>query len=226
MMPGARRKDRRFWLVCLAAGVLILVGSLLPTIEVGQGAFIGAGDTQRSFDYDRSIRFATYSEPGAIMFVLGAIGLMLIAAAALIRGSTAVLVLAAALVSFALVVEAARIGDQLRWATGGGVYSCNEQRLEECAPFVAPAVRDLQADIAGRSEASDPEFELLARVGYRARGKLGWTLIAWTSAVIALVTAYRAFLLVLRPVWAGVAVTIGALVFLAVLLLKSLEGLE
>jgi hypothetical protein len=88
MMPGARGQDRRFWLVCLAAGVLILVGCLLPTIEVGQGAFIGAGDTQRSLDYDRSIRFATYSEPGALLFVLGAIGLMLIAAAALVRGST------------------------------------------------------------------------------------------------------------------------------------------
>jgi type VI protein secretion system component VasF len=91
---------------------------------------------------------------------------------------------------------------------------------------VAAAVRDLQADIQEQPEAGDPEFELLAREGYRACGRVGWWLIVWTSVVLVLVTAYRAFRLVLRPVWAGVAVTIGALVFLVVLLLKSLEGLE
>jgi hypothetical protein len=225
MMPGVRREDRRFWIACLAAGVLVLVGCVLPTIEVGQGAFIGAGDTQRSFDYDRSVRFATYSEPGAILFVLGGIALIALAAAALVRGSTPVLVLTAAVLSFAFVVEAARIGDELRWVRSG-VYSCEEGRLEDCAPFVAPAVRELQADIQEQPEAADPEFELLAREGYRARGKAGWSLIVWASVVLALLTAFRAFRLVLRPVWAGAAVTIGALVFLAVLLLKSLEGLE
>jgi hypothetical protein len=225
MMPGVRREDRRFWLACLAAGVLVLVGCVLPTIEVGQGAFIGAGDTQRSFDYDRSVRFATYSEPGAILFVLGGIALIALAAAALVRGSTPVLVLTAAVLSFAFVLEAARIGDELRWVSSG-VYSCEEGRLEDCAPFVAVAVRELQADIQEQPEAADPEFELLAGEGYRARGKVGWWLIVWASVVLALLTAFRAFRLVLRPVWAGVAVTIGALVFLAVLLLRSLEGLE
>jgi hypothetical protein len=67
---------------------------------------------------------------------------------------------------------------------------------------------------------------LLARNGYRARGEVGWWLILWTSAAIALVTAFWALRLVLSPVRAGVAVTFGALVFLAVLLLRALEGLE
>ena len=202
----------------------MLLGCAMPTIEIGQGAIIGAGDTQRGFDYDRSIRFAAYSEPPALLFVLGGIALVVLAVFGLVRGSGAVLILAAAVLSFAFVVEVVRIGDQLRWTSG--VYSCQELRLEECAPFVAPAVRDLQADILERPEAGDPEFELLAREGYRARGKLGWSLIAWASAIIALVTAFRAFRLVLRPLWAGVAVTLSAFVFLVVALLWSLQGLE
>jgi hypothetical protein len=44
--------------------------------------------------------------------------------------------------------------------------------------------------------------------------------------VLALVTAFRAFRLVLRPFWAALAVAVGALLFLAVIVLKSLEGLE
>ena len=107
---------------------------------------------------------------------------------------------------------------------GSGVYAC-EEALEDCAPFIAPAVRDLQDDIAKRPEAADPEFELLAREGYRARGKVGWRLIEWTSVVVALVTAYRAVRVVLRPLWAGIVVAIAALIFLLVILLKALEGL-
>jgi hypothetical protein len=224
MMPGAGAEDRRFWLACAAAGVVLLLGCALPTIEVGQGAFIGAGDEQRGFDYDRSVRFATYREPGSMLFLLGAIGLILLAAVALVRGSRALLIVAVAVLSFAFVVEAARIDDELRWSDSG-VYACGD-RLEDCVPFVAPAVRDLQADILERPEAAEAEFELLDRNGYRARGKVGWELIVWTSVTLALVTAFRAFRLVLRPVWAAAAVTLGALLFLAVLLLEALEDLE
>jgi hypothetical protein len=223
MMPGAQREDRRFWLACFVGGALVLAGCALPTIEIGTDAIIGAGDTQRGFDYDRTIRFLTYFEPGALLFVLGAASLIGIALAALVRGSSAVLVIAAAVVSFALVVEVARVSDQLRW-TRPGVYSCDEG-LEDCAPLVAPAVRDLEDDIARRPEAADPKFELLAGEGYRARGKVGWRLIAWASIALTLVTAFRAFRLVLRPVWAGLAVALGAAIFFFILLLKALEGL-
>jgi hypothetical protein len=223
MMPGARREDRRFWLACFVGGALVLVGCALPTIEVGTDAIIGAGDTQRGFDYDRTIHFLTYVEPGSLLFVVGAASLIGLALAALARGSSAVLVIAVALVSFALVVEVARVADQLRW-TSPGVYSCDEG-LEDCAPFVAPAVRDLEDDIAERPEAADPGFELLDGEGYRARGKVGWRLITWASIVLALVTAFRAFRLVLRPVWAGLAVGLAAAIFLFILLLKALEDL-
>jgi hypothetical protein len=224
MMPGARTEDRRFWLVCLAAGVLVLLACALPTIEIGQGAYIGAGDTQRSFDYNRAVRFATYFEPGSMLYGLGALVLVLIAVVALVRGSNGLLVVMAALVSLAFVVEAARIGEELRWEDTG-VFSC-EEALEKCASLVAPAVRDLQEDIRRRPEAADPEFDLLDRNGYRARGQVGWWLLVWTSLVIAGVAAFRAFLLVLRPVWAGVAVGVCVLVGLVVLVLRSLENLE
>jgi len=73
---------------------------VLPTIEIGEGAFSGAGDTQQSFDYDRSVRFATYVEPGAILFVVGGAGLVVLAVVALVRRSTAIVVIAAAVVSW------------------------------------------------------------------------------------------------------------------------------
>jgi len=224
MMPGARR-DRWLWLACLVAGVLVLIGCALPTVEIGHDAIIGAGDTQRGFDYDRSVRFATYLEPGAMLFVAGAAGLVLLAVIALARGSTPVLVVAAAAVSFAVVVQVVRVTDELNWPDGG-VYSCEKPRLEDCVPILAPAVRDLQEHIGRRPEAAEPGFELLAGDGYRARGEGGWSFIAWSCAAAALVTAFGAFRLILRPVWAAVAVAAGALVFLAVLFLRALEGLE
>jgi hypothetical protein len=225
MMPGVRREDRVLWLACLAAGVLVLVGCALPTVEIGQDAFIGAGDAQRGFDYDRSLRFATYVEADALVFVVGAAGLVLLAVIALAHGSTPVLVVAAAVVSFALVVQVVRVADELDWPEGG-VYSCEKPRLEDCIPILTPAVRDLQTDIGRRPEAAEPGFELLAQKGYRARGKRGWSLIVWASAGAALVTAFGLFRLFLRPVWAAAAVTACAFVFLAVLFLRALQGLE
>ena len=133
MMPGARRGDRWVWLACLAAGVLVLIGCALATVAVGQDAIIGAGDTQRGFDYDRSVRFATYLEPGAMLFVVGAAALVLLAVIALARGSTPVLVVAAAVLSLALVIEVVRVADELDWPDGG-VYSCEKRRLEDCIP--------------------------------------------------------------------------------------------
>ena len=132
-MPGARRGDRWVWLACLTAGVLVLIGCALPTVAVGQDAIIGAGDTQRGFEYDRSVRFATYLEPGAMLFVVGAAALVLLAVIALARGSTPVLVVAAAVLSLALVIEVVRVADELDWPDGR-VSSCEKRRLEDCIP--------------------------------------------------------------------------------------------
>lgn len=225
MMPVTRPADQSFWLACAAGGVLVLVACALPTIEIGQGAYIGAGDTQRSFDYDRTIHFATYVRPGSLLFLLGALVLAVASVAGIRRGPHRLLVLVAAAVSIAFVVETIRIGDELRWGDGG-VYTCSEGTLERCVPFIAPAVRDLQADIRRSPEAREAGFELLEVEGYRARGKLGWWVILWSSIVLAGVTAFRAFMLFLRPLWAGVAVALCGLAVLVYLLLEAFENLE
>jgi hypothetical protein len=217
--------NRGFWIACALGGALVLLGCVLPTIEVTQEAFIGAGEAQRGFDYERTVRFVTYGEPGALLFVLGGAALVLAAVLGFRRPRSPLLILAAAAVSVVFVVEVVRISDELRWDDDSGLYSCDEP-LERCVPFIAPATRALQAEIRRRPEAREPEFELLDRNGYRARGKLGWTLIAWTSVVLAGVTLYRAFLLVLRPVWAGVALLLCGLLVFAYLVLRSLENLE
>ncbi len=225
MMPVTRSADRGFWLACAAGALLVLVGCSLATIEIGQGALIGADETQRSFDYDRTIQLATYVRPGSLLFLLGAIALATVSFAAMRRGSRPLFVLVAAAISIAFLVETIRIGDELRWSESG-VYSCDEGSLERCAPFIAPAVRDLQAEILRCPEARESGFELLAREGYRARGKLGWSLVLWATFALALVTAFRAFMLVLRPLWAGVAVAVCGLAVLAYLLLNALSNLE
>lgn len=184
--------DQRIWLVCALGGALVLVGCLVPTIEVAQEAIVGAGDAQ--------------------------------SAGALLRGSHTVLILAAAALSIAFVVETVRIGDDLQWGDAG-LYACDEP-LEQCVPFIARATRDVQDEIRQKPEARRPGFELLAEDGYRARGKTGWSLILWSSIVLACVTVYRAFLLILRPLWASVALGVLALLTLAYLFLKALEGLE
>jgi hypothetical protein len=217
--------DRLFWIACAFGGVLLLVGCLVPTIEIGQSAYVGAGDAQESFHYERTIRFAGYAQPGALLFLVGGVVLVLLSAAAFLRRSRAVLILAAAALSLAFVVETVRIGDELEWSDGTGVSACDVP-LEQCVPFIARATRDLQEEIRRKPEARRPEFELLEKNGYRARGKAGWPLVLWASIMLALATTFRAFLLVLRPLWAGVAVGVCTLLTLAYLLLQALEGLE
>lgn len=217
--------DQRFWFLCALGGALVLVGCLVPTIEVAQEAIIGAGDAQQGFDYERTVRFVGYRQPGALLFLVGGAALVLLSAGALLRGSRTALILAAAAISIAFVFETVRISDDLQWGDDSGLYACDEP-LEQCVPFIARATRDLQDEIRRTPEASRPGFELLAEDGYRARGKTGWSLILWSSILLACVTVYRAFLLVLRPVWAGVALGACALLTLAYLFLQALEGLE
>jgi hypothetical protein len=170
------------------------------------------------------VHLATYARPGALLFLLGAGGLVLLALVGLRRGSRVLLVLAAAVLAVSFAAEALRIADELRWESNA-VYGCDEP-LERCVPFVAPAIRDLQDDIRRGPEARDPEFQLLDENGFRARGALGWWLVLWTSIVLAGVMLYRAFLLALRPVWAVVALGVCTLGVLAYLLLQAIEKLE
>jgi hypothetical protein len=225
MMPAPVFADRAFLLTCLVGGALVVVGCVLPTIEIGTGAFIGAGNEQVGFDYNRTLRFATYLTPGSLLFPLGGVALVLIALAGLRRGSHPALVLVAAAISAAFLGQLIRIDEELQWADGVGVVGCDAGDLESCAPFVAPGVRDLQRDIRSRPEASRAGFELIDDNGRRARGRSGWPVLIWASIVLAVVTAYRAFLLVLRPAWAGVAVAICVLVVLLYLVAEALESL-
>ena len=224
-MPATTSEERLSWLVCLFGGALLVVGCALRGIEIGTGAFIGAGEEQRGFDYDRTIHLAAYARPGALLYLLGGIGLVVLSVVALRRGSRTALVLAAAAISFACVVQAARIADELQWSEGGGVYAC-EDGLERCAPFLAPAVRELQEDILQRAEARDPEFELLDEDGYRARGLVGWSVLLWTSILLAGITLFSSFRLVLRPLWAIVLVLLCGLIAVTYLFITGLQGLE
>ena len=218
-------RDRLFWAACGVGSALVVAGCLLPTIEVGQSAFVGAGETQRGFDYARTVHFATYGQPTALFFLLGGAALVALSTFALLRRSSAPVILAATTVSLVFVVGTIRIGDELQgaWAEGG-VLAC-DQPLEDCVPVIAPATRNLQAEIRTRPEAQEPGFELLYENGYSARGKIGWSLIFWSSIGLAVLTLYRAFVLALRPIWAGVAVAVTALLVLVYEALKSLEGI-
>jgi hypothetical protein len=121
MMPASPRTDRVFRLTCLVGGSLLVLGCALTTIEIGQSAFIGAGEAQRGFDYDRTVHFVTYPRPGSLLHLLG--GIALVACGLPSRPRPAVVLVAAA-ISVAFVLQAPRISDELQWVNNGGVIGC------------------------------------------------------------------------------------------------------
>jgi len=223
---------RLFWLACLAAGLVITVACFLPAIEFGDTAYIGAGDEQRSFVFNRSLTLAGYVRPGSLPFLVGGPLLTLAGLYGLARGTRAPAVVLVCAVSIAAAVQSLRIAAELQWTEiDSGVAVCGradeDRTLDECAPFLAPAIRDLQREVLARPIARDPEFGLLGgEDGYRARGLAGWRLLQPVVYLLAPWASYRLLRLrIQQPPIAFALVTLGVMVVLLVLFLRALEDL-
>lgn len=211
--------DGVFFALTAAAGALILVGCTLPAFELYLFATVGGGDDQQGYDFYRDLRLATYPEPGAVLFTLAGLAFFATGILGLLKRRAWLIVVVVAL-TVPAVVQTIRTIDIQTAAEEGGVSSCEKPRLEDCVYYLAPAVRDLRADILRRPIARHPDFLGPSPDYFSVRRLSGWQLIGWTVGVFSLFAWFRAALLLpLTSAQAAVAYA-GALVtvFLIVIL--------
>jgi hypothetical protein len=221
-------EDGWFWSLSLAAGGLLALGCLLPGAEVAISAYVGAGDTQRGYDFARTLRLGTYVKPESLAIVVAAPALIVASVFGLARGTRIWIVLPLTLLAVAGLFQAGAIADKLYWAEGSGTVRSCDTTLEQCAGgFLAPAVRDLQADVLRRRIARHPEFGFTDREGYRARQRSGFKLVVWTLIGMSLAGGYRTFRFVIpsRFVAAMLVVLIAGAIWIW-LFLRALFQLE
>lgn len=219
----ARLNDRVFFALAALAGALVLLASTLPTWRVGLDAAVGAGEAQQSYNFNRDLRPIAYHEAGSLVFPVTGAALGLLGLIGLLRPSMWG-VLAVAGVTTVLFVQSLRTIGYFHDPGGTGTHSCEEARLEGCIGFLAPAVRDLRADILRKPIAREPEFLGPGESSYRSSGRSGWTLMGWTIAVFSFVAWFRAALAVTGRV--GVAFAVIGVIGLVVLLYLFAKLLE
>lgn len=211
---------------------MVILACVLPALEIGDTAYIGAGETQRTFVFDRSLSFAGYLRPGSLVFLAAGLLLALAGAFGVVRGTRAPLVVLACAVTLIASAQALRVSDELQWTEfDSGVAGCGradeQQTVDECAPFLASAIRELKSDILAMPIARDPEFGLLGDAdAYRARELTPFRLLRFAVFLLAPWSSYRLLRLgIRRPLVALAIVVAGLLLVFVWLALRALEGL-
>ena len=218
MRRMARPNDRVFFAFCAAAGALILLGSALPTFELYLSAAIGAGDSQRTFDYYRDLRLLTYAEPGGLVFPLSGAALLAAGIAGALRPRRW-LIVAVAVLTVPVFVQTVKTVDYAQSPGDGGVYGCEQAELENCVGYLAPAVQDFRADVLRKPEAREPEYLGPEPSEYSIEPLTGWRLVGWTVAIFSLVAWFRAILLVVPKKRYAVLLYVGLVVAVALVVL-------
>jgi hypothetical protein len=222
----ARPNDRLFFAITAGVGALLLLGAILPTFVVGLDAAVGAGNDQRAYNFNRTLRAITYAEPGSLAFPLGGAMLLLTGLVGVARPrSWLIFVVAAAMT--VLFIHTVRTTDYVRDGDEVGVYLCEQPKLDNCIGFLAPAVADLRADILRLPIAREREFLAPGRNDFRTGGRLGWMMIGWAIAVFSFVAWFRAAFLVTNQMLPSLlfVVAIGLFV-LGYFFVKAVAGLE
>jgi hypothetical protein len=214
----AKPNDRVFFVFCAAAGALILLGSALPTFKLYLDASIGGGDSQRVFEYHRNLHLLTYAEPGGLVFPLSGLALLAAGIAGALR-PRGWLVVAAAVLTVPVFVQTVKTVDYAQSPGDGGVYACEQPKLEACVGYLAPAVRDFRADILRKPEARHPDYLGPERSSYSIEPLTGWRLVGWSVVLVSLVAWFRAMLLVVPKRRYAVLLYAGLLVLIAIVVL-------
>ncbi len=206
------------------AALVAAVTCIRPMFEIGIGAYIGAGNEQRGFDYDRQLTPLTDLRPWSLLMFAAALVLLVTSATALIWGNRPILVFLACAVALLSLRAVLDVDDRLGWPGSGGVIGHEEPNG---GPLLQPAIDELKADARRSPEANEPGWTLLGgEHGYRARGLDGWWLLLRLTVVVSILTAFRVSRLFLRP-WPAVVLTaVGTFVVFAWILLQGLSGLE
>jgi hypothetical protein len=201
----AQLGDRVFFGLCALAGVLILVGSLLPAFELYLNASTGTGEAQRFLEYERELRLVTYLESDTLLFPLVGAAFVVLGAAGTVMPRSWMAV-TALLLTIPAYVQWVRVWDYADASHRPGIYLCDEPELEGCIAFFAPAVREFRADVLRRPEAREPGYEGPTRYDFSVEPLSGWRLVAWTVLTISLVVWFRAILVTVPRPWLALPV--------------------
>jgi hypothetical protein len=214
-LHAVRANDRVFFASCGAAGALILLGCVLPTFELYLSSAVGAGDSQKVYDYYRDLRLITYGEPGALVFRFVGAAFVLVGIVGLARPSWWLVVAAAAL-AVPVFVQTVKTVDYATSPGDGGVYVCEQEGgLESCVGYLAPAVQEFRADVLRKPEAEEPEYYGPGRGDFSISTLAGWQLIGWSVAIFSLVIWFRAVLLVVPSPKKAVLIYVAVLLVVA-----------
>ena len=170
------------WAMIGIAALAAAVACLRPMFEIGIGAYIGAGNEQRGFDYDRRLTPLTDLRPWSLVMLAAALVLLVTSVTALIWGNRPILVLLACAVAVLSLRAVLDVDDRLGWPGSGGVIGYEEPNG---GPLLQPGIDALKADANRSPEAGEPGWTLLGgEHGYRARGLDGWWLLLRLTIVV------------------------------------------
>jgi hypothetical protein len=166
------------------------VATFLPAFQVRLEASIGAGDTQQTFDYERTWSIIGYGTWPAVAAVVASVLLTVVAVAGLRAGTSTALLVAVGVIALGLSVFTTTAGFNEGSLGGSGQESCPS--WGDCGGSVlGPAVRELHRDALKEPEAKDPEYELLP--GYASEPRFGWHVIEALAHLVLIAAAYAVF---------------------------------
>jgi len=209
------------WSAVGGAAAALVVACFVASLEIAISAFIGAGNEQRGFRYERELALASFDVgwPGPLALVAG-LALVAAAVTAIVVGSRPWLVVASFAVAVALALLVFDTEDQrLRWA-GRGVIGYESPHG---GPLLQPALDELQAEARASSEARNPGWELLGgEDGFSSRGLTAWRVFLWSALALLWLTGYRLSRVALRPLASVSLVAAATAAIFVWLVLRSL----
>lgn len=196
------KRKGRFWRGVLVAGAALLVACLLPVLDVQLDGSIGGGDAQRTFDFHRQLNFFWGALPLSLLYPVGSLCVVAVAALALKRPGLperplliAVVVLSAAgAIHFSSLFQYGQepFNPPVPHRSGHGC-DLQPERVPDLrcgGAFLSPAIDDFLLD----TQRAHPELDDLR--GFTLRPAAG----AWLFQLVALGLAYAsAFRLLRRP---------------------------
>jgi hypothetical protein len=222
MIQRLRANHAVSWAAIGLAAATLFVACFVAAFELRIEGYTGGGDTQRSFDYLRTIGIARDSWAGRLV-AAAALVLVVLSVLGVLLGSRRWLVIAAFAMSAGLAAGAIDTDDRLGWPGDAGTYGYESPHG---GPLLQPALDDLKAEARSSPEARDPGWQLSGEHSYAARGLDGWRVALWAALALVWLTGYRLARLLFRP-WASVWIVVGGTFLVFVwLFLRALGNLE
>jgi hypothetical protein len=222
MIQRLRANHALSWAAIGLAAACAAVACLVPAFRLRIEAYIGAGATQRAFDYGQMATIALDSRVGLLTLVV-AVVLVAVAAFCAWRGSRLWLVVGSFVLAVALGLVVFDTDERLGWTGSSGVYGYESPHG---GPLLQPSLDELHVEARRSPEARDPGWTLVGTEhSYAARGLGAWRVFVWSTLILLWLTGYRLARLALRPwasVWLVAGVTTAIFVWLFVRALGTL----